>query len=192
VGYTYALDDTSSFPGLDLLRTGATFKPSQLPPGTHFLFVRAIDDGGLITNAVIPLLIVHPSFKDAGQPRSLLYVDDSTPPGGTQNRTTSFLSYPRDIDEDDYWLIDPGILNGLAPVTQWDTAQAGFGETEGRKPPEPRDLANYTTVIWNVDFNNGVGNPTGLWRTLVGGVQRALGLPAGRRHHGAERIPDRR
>jgi hypothetical protein len=145
-----------------------------LPPGNHFLFVRTIDDGGLITNAVIPILIVHPTFKDAGQPRSILYVDDSTPPGVTQDRTISIGSYPRDIDEDDYWLIDPGILNGLAPVTQWDTAQAGFGETEGRKPPEPRDLANYTTVIWNVDFNNGVGNPTGLWRTLVGGAYSEL------------------
>jgi hypothetical protein len=174
VGYTYALDDTSSFPGLDLLRTGATFKPSQLQPGNHFLFVRAVDDGGLITNAVIPMLIVHPNFKDPGQPRQILYVDDSTPPGVTQDRTISIGNYPRDIDEDDYWLIDPGILNGLAPVTQWDTAQAGFGETEGRKPPEPRDLADYTTVIWNVDFNNGVGNPTGLWRTLVGGAYSEL------------------
>ena len=174
VGYTYALDDTSTFPGIDLLRTGATFKPSQLPPGNHFLFVRAVDDGGLVTNATIPMLIVHPNFKDPGRPHSILYVDDSTPPGVTQSRTQAVGNFPRDIDEDDYWLIDPGILNGLAPVTQWDTAQAGFGETEGRKAPEPKDLANYTTVIWNVDFNNGVGNPTGLWRTLVGGAYSEL------------------
>ena len=178
VGYTFALDDTSSFPGIDLLRTGATFRPAQLPPGNHFLFVRAVDDGGLVTNAVIPILIVHPSFKDPGQPRSILYVDDSTPPGITPNstdwRSISIGNFPRDIDEDDYWLIDPGILNGLAPVTQWDTSEAGFGEIEGRKPPEPRDLANYTTVIWNVDFNNGVGNPTGLFRTLVGGAYSEL------------------
>lgn len=174
VGYTYALDDTSTFPGLDLLRTGATFAPSKLPPGSHFLFVRAVDDGGLITNAVIPLTIVHPTFKDPGQPRSILYVDDSTPPGVTTDRTIGVENFPRDIDEDDYWLIDPGILNGLAPVTQWDTAQAGFGEVEGRKAPEPRDLATYTTVIWNVDFQNGVGNPTGLFRTLVGGAYSEL------------------
>jgi hypothetical protein len=174
VGYTYALDDTSSFPGIDLLRTGATFSPAQLPAGNHFLFVRAVDDGGLVTNAAIPLLIVHPSFKDPGQPHSILYVDDSTPPGVTQSRTQAIGNFPRDIDEDDYWLIDPGILNGLAPVTQWDTSQAGYGETEARKAPEPRDLANYTTVIWNVDFNNGVGNPTGLWQTLVGGAYSEL------------------
>jgi len=174
VGYTYALDDTSSFPGLDLLRTGATFKPSQLPPGSHFLFVRAVDDGGLVTNAVIPMLIVHPNFKDPGQPHSILYVDDSTPPGVTTDETISIGNFPSDLTERAYWITDPGILNGLAPVTEWDTSKEGYGEVEGRKPPEPRLLANYTTVVWNVDFNNGVGSPTGLWRTLVGGAYSEL------------------
>src|SRR5882672_2627002 len=92
VGYTYALDDTSAFPGLDLLRTGATFTPSQLAPGTHFLYVRAVDDGGLVTNAVIPILIVHPSFKDPGAERSILYVDDSLAPGNTTTRVGSYPS----------------------------------------------------------------------------------------------------
>jgi hypothetical protein len=59
-------------------------------------------------------------------------------------------------------------------VTEWDTSKEGYGEVEGRKPPEPRLLANYTTVVWNVDFNNGVGSPTGLWRTLVGGAYSEL------------------
>src|SRR5262245_22413648 len=175
VGYTYALDDTSTFPGLDLLRTGATFKPAQLPPASHFLFVRAVDDGGLITNAVIPMEIVHPLFKDPGYPHAILYVDDSTPPGVTKlNQNISIGNFPRDLDENDYWLSDPGILVGLAPVEEWDTTDKGYGEFEGRKPPEPKDLAKYTTVIWNVDFNNGVGNPTALWRTLVGGAYSEL------------------
>ena len=178
VGYTYALDDTSSFPGIDPLRTGATFRPALLPPGNHFLFVRAVDDGGLITNAVIPILIVHPAFKDPGQPRSILYVDDSTPPGASSLlpdwRNVTIGNFPRDIDEDDYWLIDPGVLIGLAPVSQWDTEEAGIGEITGRKPPEPRDLATYTTVIWNVDFNNGLSRPTGLFRTLVAGAYSDL------------------
>ena len=41
VGYTYALDDTSSFPGIDIRQTGATFQPSVLTPGNHFLYVRS-------------------------------------------------------------------------------------------------------------------------------------------------------
>jgi len=174
VGYTYALDDTSAFPGLDLLRTGATFKPSQLPPGSHFLFVRAVDDGGLVTNAIIPMLIVHPTFKDPGQEHEIAYVDDSTPPGVTTDPNLSIGNFPSDNTEKAYWITDPGILNGLAPVTEWDTSEKGYGETEGRKPPDPQFLARFTTVIWNVDFNNGVGSPTGLWRTLVGGAYSEL------------------
>jgi hypothetical protein len=48
---------------------------------------------------------------------------------------------------------------------------------EGRKPPEPKDLAGFTTVIWNVDFNNGGALTTGngLWKTLVGGSYSELG-----------------
>ncbi|HET9940602.1 MAG TPA: hypothetical protein VFR25_05840 [Candidatus Eisenbacteria bacterium] len=174
VGYTYALDDTSTFPGLDLLRTGATFRPAQLPPGNHFLFVRAVDDGGLITNAVIPMKIVHPDFKDPGHPHSIAYVDDSTPPGVTIDRTQAIGNFPRDLDEDRFWESDPGILVGLAPFNQWDASDNGYGEVEGRKPPDPDWLKDYSTVIWNVDFNNGVGNPTGLWRTLVGGAYSEL------------------
>ncbi len=169
VGYTYALDDTSSFPGLNLLTTGATFTPSRLLPGNHFLYVRAVDDGGLVTNAVVPLLIVHPSFKDAGAPREILYVDDSLSPGSSPNRIGNF---PSKAEESFWWST---LLAALpAPFTEWDTFDRGIPEGEGRKPPEPRDLARYTTVIWNVDFNNGVGNPTGLFRTLVGGVYSEL------------------
>jgi hypothetical protein len=175
VGYTYALDDTSHFPGLDRLRTGATFPPSQLDQGTHFLYVRAVDDGGLVTNAVIPIQIVHPSFKDPGAERAILYVDDSLAPGST---TTAVGSYPSDVDETDWWtlkLLPTVKIGGVpVPVTEWDTFRAGAGSVEGRKPPEPRHLANYTTVIWNVDFNNGEASPTGLWKTLVGGSYSEL------------------
>ena len=170
VGYTYALDDTSAFPGLDLLRTGATFTPSQLAPGTHFLYVRAVDDGGLVTNAVIPILIVHPSFKDPGAERSILYVDDSLAPGNT---TTRVGSYPSDTEETDWWTLNVLTTLGVS-ITEWDTFLRGVDDTAGRKPPEPRDLATYTTVVWNVDMNNGVASPTGLWKTLVGGDYSAL------------------
>jgi len=175
IGYTYALDDTSSFPGLDPLRKGATFAPSRLPRGNHFLYVRAIDDGGLVTNAVIPILIVHPTFKDPGIERAILYVDDSLAPGSTPTRVGS---YPTDGEETDWWTL--GLLPTLqiagAPVsvTEWDTFKAGLGDVEGRKAPEPKNLADYTTVIWNVDFNNGDGSPTGLWKTLVGGSYSEL------------------
>lgn len=171
VGFTYALDDTSAFPGLDPHRTGATFTPAQLAPGNHFLYVRAVDDGGLITNAVIPILIVHPSFKDPGAPREILYVDDSLAPGSTPTRVGS---YPSDVEETNWWTLD--LLTSLGvPMTEWDTFERGLGDVEGRKAPEPSDLAHFTTVIWNVDMNNGDGSPTGLWKTLVGGSYTALG-----------------
>ena len=167
VGYTYALDDTSSFPGIDLLLTGVTFTPSRLPPGNHFLYVRAVDDGGLVTNAVVPILIVHPAFKDPGAPREVLYVDDSLGPG---NATARIEDYPSDIEETNWWTLF--LLPQLGvPVTEWDTYFRGITDVQGRKAPEPRDLAAYTTVIWNVDFNNGASleQSTGLWKTLVGG-----------------------
>ena len=170
VGYTYALDDTSSFPGLALLATGVTYTPSKLQPGNHFLYVRAVDDGGLVTNAVIPLLIVHPAFKDAGAPREVLYVDDSQAPGGVPNRIGNF---PSDAEETDWWTLTLLPHIGV-PITEWDTYLVGQGDVEGRKPPEPRDLARYTTVIWNVDLNNGVASPTGLYKTLVGGAYSEL------------------
>src|SRR6185503_3489189 len=48
VGYSYALDDSTSFPPLDTRLLGVTFQPNQLPVGYHFLFVRTVDDGGLV------------------------------------------------------------------------------------------------------------------------------------------------
>jgi hypothetical protein len=170
VGYTYALDDTTTLPGLDPLRTGVTFTPSLLAPGSHFLYVRAVDDGGLVTNALIPILIVHPSFEDAGAERSLLYVDDSLAPGST---TTRVGSYPSDLEETDWWTLNVLTTLGV-PITEWDTSLRGPDDTGGRKAPEPSDLATYTTVIWNVDMNNGFASPTGLWKTLVGGTYSAL------------------
>jgi hypothetical protein len=175
-GYTFALDDTSTFPGLDLLRTAVTFSPEQLTAGNHFLFVRAVDDGGLVTNAVIPILIVRPDFKDPALPRSVLYVDDSTAPGITNpvpDSTTTIGNFPNDLAESQWWtetLLGHVSLD-LPPITEWDATLAGAGEItlQGRKPPEPRHLAQYHTVIWNVDFNNSVTNPTALWRSLVGG-----------------------
>ena len=173
VGYTYALDDTSDFPGLDLLLRGATFTSAQLTPGNHFLYVRAVDDGGLVTNAIIPILIVHPAFKEPGAPREVLYVDDSLSPG---NRPERIEDYPSDIEETNWWTLF--LLPHLGvPITEWDTYFRGLSDVQGRKPPEPRDLANYTTVIWNVDFNNGASldQATGLWKTLVGGDYSELG-----------------
>jgi hypothetical protein len=170
VGYTHALDDTSSLPGLNLLDTGVTYTADKLPPGNHFLYVRAVDDGGLVTNAVIPILIVHPSFKDPGAPREILYVDDAQSPGAVPNRIGSF---PSDAEETDWWTLD--LLPNLGvPITEWDTFLAGQGDVEGRKQPEPRDMARYTTIVWNVDFNNGFASPTGLFKTLVGGAYSEL------------------
>jgi len=171
VGYTYALDDTSSFPGLDVRQTGATFQPSQLPPGNHFLYVRAVDDGGLVTNLVLPLLIVHPAFKDPGAPRSILFVDDSIVQLGNG-------SGPNDQVETQWWTLRG--TNGHGPLidifdnygvpnTEWDTFEQGLGSVEGRKQPTPNDLAPFTTVVWTTDFANSGSVQTALFKTVAGG-----------------------
>ena len=177
-GFTYALDDTASFPATDIRNTGVTYRPQDLTVGLHFLFVRAFDDGGLITNAVIPFRIVHPTFKDpvsASNPPQYLYVDDSLAPGNTQSR---FLNYPSDVEEDEWWRI-----NVLTPLSlqygvgrrDWDTFSRGSADGSGaKKPPLPADLASYRVVIWNVDANNFATNPTGLFATLVGGSYSEL------------------
>jgi len=119
---------------------------------------------------VIPILIVHPLFKDPGAERNILYVDDSLAPGSI---VTRIGSYPSDVEEDEWWKLN--ILPDLGvPIQEWDTRFEGRDDVEGRKPPEPKDLTKYTTVIWNVDFNNGGGSPTGLWKTLVGGSYSEL------------------
>jgi hypothetical protein len=182
VGFTYALDDTASFPAVDLRNTGVTYRPQDLSIGLHFLFVRVIDDGGLITNATIPFRIVHPTFKDppsAENPPQYLYVDDALAPG---NSLTRFFNFPSDAEEDDWWRV-----NILTPLSlefgmgrrDWDSFGRGIADGGGtRVQPLPADLAPYRVVIWNVDgFNNKVGSgvPTALWQTLVGGAYSELG-----------------
>jgi hypothetical protein len=167
VGYTYALDDTSTFPGLDVRQTGATFQPSQLSPGNHFLYVRAVDDGGLVTNLVLPLLIVHPAFKDPTTTRSILFVDDSIVQLGNG-------SGPNDQVETQWWTergpSGDGPLIGLnVPYSEWDTFEQGLGSVEGRKQPAPSDLAPFTTVVWTTDASNGGSVQTALFKTIAGG-----------------------
>lgn len=170
VGYTYALDDTSSFPGLDPRALGATFQPSVLPPGSHRLYIRAVDDGGLITTMVVPLLIVHPAFKDPGTQHSILFVDDSTGPGGAPYRIGSF---PSDGEETDWWTLSQGGVGPLfslgVPYTEWDTITLSEGSTEGRLQPDPEHIAPFTTIVWTTDFNNGGSIQTALFKSVAGG-----------------------
>lgn len=172
VGYTYALDDTTGadWGSLNINKTGATFQPSQLPPGPHFLFIRVVDDGGLITNAKIPLLIVHPDFKDPDKPKLGLYVDDFVSPG---NGLASSPDYPADTPTEDNWMADhittPLTQEFGVPFEQFDTFRLGFGSIDGRAVPTPVLLSQYRVVLWYVDLNNSTGSPTALWRTLVGG-----------------------
>jgi len=179
VGYTFALDDTASFPALDLRNLGVTYRPQDIGIGLHYLFVRVFDDGGLVTNAVIPFRIIHPTFKDppsASNPPQYLYVDDSLSPGSLQAR---FFNYPSDAEDDEWWRV-----NVLTPLSlqygmgrrDWDTFNHGMTDGGGsRVQPLPTDLAPYRVVVWNVDFNNQVGNPTALFQTLVGGAYSELG-----------------
>ena len=167
-GYTFALDDTSSFPGLDARTLGGTFQPSRLPRGNHFLYVRAVDDGGLVTNAVIPILIVHPAFKDIGHVHSILFVDDSVVFLGNG-------SGPNDLDETRWWTergptgTSPLLATGTSGYTEWDTTEHGLGDVEGRKQPDAKELALYTTVVWTTDLSNGGSVQTALFKTVAGG-----------------------
>ena len=179
-GFTFALDDTASFPATDVRNTGVTYRPQDLTVGLHFLFVRAFDDGGLFTNAVIPFRIVHPTFKDppsGTNPPQYLYVDDSMSPG--VNNINRFFNYPSDAEDDEWWRV-----NILTPLSleygmgrrDWDTYGRGTADGGGtRLQPLPADLAPYRVVIWNVDFNNQGANPTALFLTLVGGAYSELG-----------------
>jgi hypothetical protein len=182
VGFTYAVDDTAAFPPIDERNTGVTYRPQDLTVGLHFLFVRVVDDGGLVTNATIRFRIIHPAFKDppsALNPPRFLYVDDALGPG---NSIPRFFNFPSDAEEDGWWH-----ANILAPLSlefgmgrrDWDTYAEGLANGLGeRAQPLLSDLAAYRVVIWNVDgYNNAVGSgrPTALWTTLVGGVYSELG-----------------
>jgi hypothetical protein len=174
VGFTYALDDTTTpeWGSINILKNGVTYQPSQLPPGIHFLYVRCLDDGGLITNAKIPLRIVHPTFRDppsALNPPAVLYVDDSASPGGQP--LSQSTNYPADDTEDAWWrnVIRTPLAQEFGVVIQdWDTIRLTEG-LEQRGVPKPVDLAPYRVVIWYVDLNNTGSSPSGLWKTLVGG-----------------------
>ncbi len=165
-GYTFALDDTTKFQGLDFRLTGATFQPSVLDPGPHFLYVRAVDDGGLVTNARIPLLIVHPQFKTPGYAPRILFVDDS-------NFILGNGSAPNDQIETDWWSLSnttgEGPLFSLGPpYSEWDTTQKAYGTPDPRAQPTVSELALYTTVVWVADFSGG-SVASGLFRSVAGG-----------------------
>jgi hypothetical protein len=168
--YAYAVDDPSQIGTLDPRRTEVTLTPAQLSPGMHTLYVRVGADPGLITNAVIPILVIHPPFKEPGAAREILYVDDSLSPGSTTQRVGN---YPSDGEETSWWM--SAILPQLGvPAVEWDTYFAGLQGVEGREPPTLSDLARFSTVVWNVDFNNGFTSPTGLHKTLFSQAQSHL------------------
>jgi hypothetical protein len=179
-GYTFALDDTTTaeWGSINLLKDGVTLLPSILTEGIHFMFVRAVDDGGLVTNQKVPIRIVHPTFKDAAAPFQVRIVDDFASPGG--NPLGGSPNYPADTVDDDWWLQKIQVplsqdFPGFIFNRDWDTIRRSEG-LEGRGVPKPADLADYRVVIWWTDFNNttGQGGGTGLWNTLVGGAYSQL------------------
>ena len=181
-GYNDALDDSSGIGSrADPLLTGATLGTDRLTPGSHVYYVHCRDSGGHSTVAEIPILVVHPSFRDPGAPREILFVDDSLSPGNSTQRVGSF---PSDVEETDWYLAsDPSGPPGEArfpriadaypgvTITEWDTYYRG---TTGRAAPTLSDLASASTVVWATDLSNTVGSPIALWRTLVSGWQRTL------------------
>jgi len=196
VGYTWALDDTSktSWHIVDIANTTATF--NDLSPGDHEFFVRAFDDGGLVTNMKVPLRIVHPTFKDppVGRPK-VLYVDDfAPPPGDWYSAVRGSPNYPKDYvpwtgdalnpagsQEDQWWA-----QNVLGPLgrefgvdvtldDEHDTVFRGVTSADGMRAVFTiEELAPYRTIIWYTDLTNNLSSPTALWRTLVGGSYSVL------------------
>ncbi len=184
VGYSYSLDDPIAVgASYDPLLLGVTLGPDRLTPGGHVLYVDCMDDAGGNTLAAIPILIVHPAFRDPGAPREVLYVDDSMAPGNTDQANGSF---PSDITEDNFW--GPGAAPGQLMlirlknqlgclIDDWDTwkpKDTTLSTIWGRVPPTPKYLQNVTTVVWVADFQNTTSSPIGLWRTLVGGNYSVL------------------
>ena len=182
VGYTYALDDTTTaeWGSVNIVKTAVTFTPSVLQQGLHYLFVRVVDDGGLVTNAKVPLRIVYPSFKDPATTPQVLLVDDFVaPPGSSIARTLGSANFPSDAVEDSWWrsviTVPLGQEFGVQFGRPWDTLDPE-NENAGteRLAPRPDQLAPYRVVIWSTDLNNTDSSPTGLWRTLVGGAYSEL------------------
>jgi len=194
VGYTFALDDTASteWGSIDLTKIGVTYTSRELSIGPHFLFVRVVDDGGLVTNMKIPLKIVHPRFKDASAGAKLLYVDDfAPPPGDWGTAVRGSPNFPKDnagtgpggedlelqSQEDQWWrnkiLIPIAQEFGLEPTTGHDTVYLGQF-LDGRKVFTPEDLSDFRIIVWYTDFNNTLSSPTALWKTLVGGSYSEL------------------
>ena len=194
VGFTYALDDTTTaeWGSVNIVKTAVTFTPQVLGEGLHFLFVRVVDDGGLVTNAKVPLKIIRPAFKDASSPPQVLLVDDAVAPAGQQiqRQLGSLPNYPPDATEDAWWrstiTVPLGQEFGVAfgspdgagcsEGVGWDTL-CPQNETGGqeRTVPKPEQLAPFRTVIWSTDLTNTEGSsPTGFWRTLVGGAYSEL------------------
>lgn len=196
-GYTSALDDTSTakWGTIDITATSITL--TNLSVGPHFLFVRAVDDGGLVTNMKIPLRIVHPVFKDpvVGKPQ-VLYVDDfAPPPGNWDTALRGSPNFPKDYvplngdaanpagsQEDQWWrtkILTPLAQEFGVEITQdddHDTVYQGRFDADGkgRAVFPPSELAKFRTIIWYVDFNNTISSPTAFWRTLVGGSYSEL------------------
>lgn len=191
-GYTSALDDTTTaqWGSIDIASTSVTL--TNLSVGPHFLFVRAVDDGGLVTNMKIPLKIVHPKFKDPPTEKpQVLYVDDFAPPPGDWNTAVvGSRNFPKDFSltadpsrsaEDQWWFNN--VLLKLSQefgvtIRQDDAHDTVFkSQTNNdarREAFTPEDLADYRTIIWYVDFNNTLSSPTALWKTLVGGSYSEL------------------
>jgi hypothetical protein len=185
IGYDFALDDSTGLGAqYDAKLLGVTLGPDRLTPGDHVLYVRCLDSGGYIATAVLPFTMVHPSFKDPGAPREILYVDDSLSPGNTPYALGSF---PSDVTETDWYLTVasggtvtesrfPRIADAFpgVTITEWDTYQQGMGSVDGRKAPGVGNLAGISTVVWIADANNTTSTPIALWKTVVGGSYSAL------------------
>lgn len=170
-GYSSALDDTTGaeWSVIDIHHTGRTLR--GLAPGEHPLYIRAVDEAGRTTLVILQIRVIHPAFRDPGTPASFLYVDDfSAPVGDWYSALRGSTNFPPDSTEDAWWTST--ILTPLAQefgytFEQTDLVYVSSTSILGRTPPTLEELARHRVVIWSVDLNNTISNPTGLWLTLA-------------------------
>jgi hypothetical protein len=169
-GYSAAIDDTTTqaWRTIELSTTSAQL--TDLSPGLHSFFLRAVDEVGRTVLIVTQLSVVHFGFRDPGSPSTALYVDDfASPPGDWFTALRGGPNFPGDGDEDAWWnatLLGPLAQEFGYTFEQFDPVYMSAISIDGRTPPTLEALARHRVVIWSVDMNNTLSNPTALWRTV--------------------------
>lgn len=148
VCYSYAFDQADTFSDCDLASTHYPPNAPDFVPtlGSHNLYVRALDDLGLTTNANFPFeVIAGPGGIGIGE-RKILYVDDfDNGTGGPGN------VWPTDPTEDAFWA---SVLAGTNVET--------FDADALNDIPPTALVGSASTIIWYVDDSDSYLETTNL------------------------------